>query len=207
MTNYSAYLSIISLKKRLLINPNGAIFMKSALKKRFVLHYDETRSDGMGYITELRKLIGNRPIISVGSTVLVVNDDKKILFQHRSDTLDWGLPGGSMEINETLEQVAARELYEETGLVAKELEFIGVFSGPDYYYCYPNGDEIYTVIHLYRAKHVRGVLEMKDGESLSLTYFSKEELPNNMEQRTVALLNNLEGKIWGFESSFTKLSK
>lgn|GEM_PF-6107273 len=46
--------------------------MKSALKKRFVLHYDETRSDGMGYITELRKLIGNRPIINVGSTVLVV---------------------------------------------------------------------------------------------------------------------------------------
>jgi len=89
LTNYSAYLSIISLKKRLLINPNGAIFMKSALKKRFFLHYDETRSDGMGYITELRKLIGNRPIISVGSTVVVVNDDKKILFQHRSDTLDW----------------------------------------------------------------------------------------------------------------------
>jgi len=48
---------------------------------------------------------------------------------------------------------------------------------------------------------------MKDGESLSLTYFGKEELPNNMEQRTIALLNNLEGKKWGFESSFTKLSK
>jgi len=156
----------------------------------------------MGYISELRKHIGSRPIISVGSTVLVVNDDKKILFQHRSDTLEWGLPGGSMELNETVEQVAARELYEETGLVAKGFDLIGVFSGPEYYYCYPNGDEIYTVIHLFIAKNVSGALEMKDGESLSLTYFGKNELPNNMEKRTIALLNNLEGKIWGLESSF-----
>ena len=79
---------------------------------------------------------------------------------------------------------------------------IGVFSGPEYYYCYPNGDEIYTVIHLFIAKNVSGALEMKDGESLSLTYFGKNELPNNMEKRTIALLNNLEGKIWGLESSF-----
>lgn len=47
----------------------------------------------MGFISELRKHISSRPIISIGATTLVINDDKKILFQHRSDTLDWGLPG------------------------------------------------------------------------------------------------------------------
>ncbi|WP_419095828.1 NUDIX domain-containing protein [Halalkalibacter suaedae] len=81
----------------------------------------------MGYIDELRKLIGNRPIISVGATILVVNAEKKILFQHRSDTLDWGLPGGSMELGETLEEVASRELKEETGLTANRFELLGVF--------------------------------------------------------------------------------
>lgn len=156
----------------------------------------------MGYISELRKLIGSRPIISIGATILVINDDKKILFQHRSDTLDWGLPGGSMELNETLEEVAARELHEETGLVANEFDLIGVFSGPDYYFQYPNGDEIYTVIHLYIAKKVSGILEMKDGESLNLTYFSKNELPDNMEKRTKTLLENLEDKLWDLRSSF-----
>lgn len=156
----------------------------------------------MGYISELRKLIGSRPIISIGATILVVNDEKKILFQHRSDTLDWGLPGGSMELNETLEEAAARELHEETGLVANEFDLIGVFSGPDYFFQYPNGDEIYTVIHLYIAKNVSGLLEMKDGESLNLTYFSKNELPNHLERRTKMLLEHLEDKWWNLGSSF-----
>ncbi|WP_141904349.1 NUDIX hydrolase [Lysinibacillus sp. Y5S-8] len=158
----------------------------------------------MGYISELRKYIGSRPIISIGATILVVNDDKKILFQHRSDTFDWGLPGGSMELNETLEEAATRELHEETGLVANELDLIGVFSGPDYYFQYPNGDEIYTVIHLYSAKNVSGVLEVRDGESLNLTYFSKNELPDHLEKRTKTLLDNLEDKLWNLDSSFAK---
>jgi 8-oxo-dGTP pyrophosphatase MutT (NUDIX family) len=156
----------------------------------------------MGYISELRKHIGSRPIISIGATILVVNDEKKILFQHRSDTLDWGLPGGSMELNETLEEAAARELQEETGLVANEFDLIGAFSGPDYYFQYPNGDEVYTVIHLYRAKNVSGVLEMKDGESLNLTYFSKNELPNHLERRTKMLLDHFEDTWWDLGSSF-----
>ncbi|WP_342440524.1 NUDIX hydrolase [Lysinibacillus sp. FSL K6-0057] len=158
----------------------------------------------MGYITELRKYIGSRPIISIGATILVGNDDKQILFQHRSDTLDWGLPGGALELKETLEEAAARELHEETGLVANEFDLVGVFSGPDYYFQYPNGDEVYTVIHLYIAKNVRGILEMKDDESLKLTYFSKNELPDQLEKRTKLLLNNLEDTLWDLGSSFAK---
>ena len=67
------------------------------------------------YVKEIRELIGNRPIILVGSTIVVMNEKKEILFQHRSDTKEWGLPGGAMEIGETLEQTAKRELFEETG--------------------------------------------------------------------------------------------
>ena len=156
----------------------------------------------MGYISELRKMIGSRPIIGVGATILVVNEKKEILFQHRSDTLDWGLPGGSMELIETLEDVAARELKEETGLIANQFELIGVFSGPPYYFKYPNGDEIYSVIHLFRAKNVNGTLRMNDGESLNLKYFNQENLPDNIEKRAKELVGNLGKKLWCLESSF-----
>ncbi|MDE0563014.1 NUDIX domain-containing protein [Exiguobacterium sp. B2(2022)] len=69
----------------------------------------------MNYISSLREVIGNRPIISVGATILVINQKQEVLMQFRSDTLDWGLPGGSME----LEKRWKRELKEETGLLAK----------------------------------------------------------------------------------------
>ncbi|MGE6513438.1 NUDIX hydrolase [Lysinibacillus sphaericus] len=156
----------------------------------------------MGYISELRKFIGSRPIISVGATILVVNEKRKILFQYRSDTLNWGLPGGSMELSETLEEVASRELKEETGLVANQFELIGVFSGPHYYFQYPNGDKTYSVIHLFRAINVSGMLEMNDGESLSLKYFSKNELPEKIEKRAKALIEKMGDQLWDLDSSF-----
>ncbi|MDQ1144034.1 8-oxo-dGTP pyrophosphatase MutT (NUDIX family) [Bacillus sp. SORGH_AS 510] len=156
----------------------------------------------MGYISEIRKLIGSRPIISVGATILVVNEKSEILFQHRSDTLDWGLPGGSMELGETLGEVASRELKEETGLLASEFELIEVFSGPRFYFRYPNGDETYSVINLFRAIDVSGKLEMNDGESMNLKYFSKDNLPVNIEKRAKALLESLGDKLWDLGSSF-----
>ncbi|KAB2331260.1 NUDIX hydrolase [Bacillus mesophilum] len=156
----------------------------------------------MGYISELRKQIGSRPIISVGATISVMNQNNEVLFQHRSDTLDWGLPGGSMELGETLEEVALRELAEETGLNANKLKLIGVFSGPRYYYQYPNGDETYNVISLFHAQHVTGRLVMNDGESLDLKFIGRDQLPNKIEKRAWELMNQMGDAFWELGGSF-----
>ncbi len=95
----------------------------------------------------------------------------------RSDTKTWGLPGGSMELSETVEETAKRELLEETGLTVNELELLNVFSGEEFYFKYPNGDEVYTVICLFIAKTVIGELGALDDESIELMYFGLEKLP------------------------------
>lgn len=47
---------------------------------------------------------------------------------------------------------------------------------------------------------------MLDGESLELTHFGINELPNQLEKRTKTLLDNLEDKMWDLGSSFSKES-
>ncbi len=56
-----------------------------------------------------------------------------LLIQRKHDpcALQWALPGGFMEIDETLEAAAARELAEETGLVAREIKQMKIFSRVD----------------------------------------------------------------------------
>ncbi|EMA6341375.1 NUDIX hydrolase [Bacillus cytotoxicus] len=131
----------------------------------------------MGYIEELRKSVGTRPLILVGSAVIILNEKQEVFLQYRSDTYDWGVPGGAMELGETTEETARRELFEKTGLEAKILQFLGVLSGKDLYYRYPSGDEIYHVIHLYQAHHVSTKVEL-DKERSSIAYFSIQKLPN-----------------------------
>ncbi|WP_404451384.1 NUDIX hydrolase [Virgibacillus necropolis] len=134
----------------------------------------------MGYIMDLRKQIGSRPIIIAGSSVLLLDENNRLLLQLRKDNNCWGLAGGSMEPGETLEDVAKRELQEETGLVANDLTFFKIFSGEDFYYKYPHGDEAYNVISAYICRNYHGELSVDKNEVQELHYFSLDELPSNI---------------------------
>ena len=100
----------------------------------------------MDYIMNLRKKIGSAPLIMVGACVLIFNENNQLLMQLRKDSQCWGLAGGAMELGESLEEVAQREMFEETGLHPSQLEFFKTFSGKDFYYQYPHGDEVYNVV-------------------------------------------------------------
>lgn len=58
------------------------------------------------YVIKLRQLVGTMPVILVGSTVIVLNQTREVLLQFRADIEMWGLPGGAMELGETLEETA-----------------------------------------------------------------------------------------------------
>lgn len=73
----------------------------------------------MGYIEDMRNLVGNHPLILIGSHAIILNENNEILLQLRTDFNRWGIIGGALEYNETLEDALKREVYEETGLIIK----------------------------------------------------------------------------------------
>ena len=144
----------------------------------------------MGYISNLRKFVGHDPLIGLGATTLVFNDKNEILLNLRNDTNTWGIPGGAMELYETIEETAIRELKEETGILANQLELVTVLSGRDYYFEYPNGDKLCTVIVLFKVCHYSNSLKVSDDESKELRFFSLEQLPL-LESRAKVILNKI----------------
>lgn len=141
------------------------------------------------YISNLRASVGKIPLIIVGATVIVLNKTEEILLQKRSDSNNWGLPGGAMEPGESLEQTAKRELLEETNLQCKEIEFLQIFSGKEFYYQYPNGDESYNIIALFKATKYEGNLKINDDEGLDLKFFPVHHYPD-LEKRAKIILTN-----------------
>ncbi|MGP4066150.1 NUDIX hydrolase [Oceanobacillus sp. M65] len=150
----------------------------------------------MGYIMELRKLVGNRPLIMVGACVILLNNEKEILLQLRNDNKCWGLAGGSIELGETLEQVAKRELFEETGLVAKRLKLFHVYSGEEFYYKYPHCDEVYNVVSVYICSEFEGELSRGENEVQALNFFKLDALPQNINPPDVPILNEYISSVY-----------
>ena len=134
------------------------------------------------YIMDLRKIVGHRPLLQVGASVIVEDKEGRILLQLRSDNHCWGYAGGSVELDEDVEEAAKRELFEETGLVAKELTLFGVFSGKDTHYVYPNGDEVSNVDIVYICKDYSGDLLCQEGEVDALKFFPIDQIPDNLSK-------------------------
>ena len=141
----------------------------------------------------LRKHIGHDPLIGVGATTLVFNDQNELLLNLRPDTNTWGIPGGSMELYETIEETAIRELKEEAGIHADQLELVTVLSGRDYYFEYPNGDKMCTVIVLFKVLHYTGTIKDSDKESKALKFFPLTDLPA-LESRAERIIQKILDK-------------
>lgn len=133
-----------------------------------------------GYILGLRAIVGHRPLLQVGAGIIVVDDQGRILLQLRSDNHCWSYAGGSIELDEDVEDTARRELLEETGLVAEKLELFGVFSGKELHYVYPNGDEVSNVDIVYVCRQYSGTLKCQAGEVDALEFFPIDQIPENL---------------------------
>ena len=133
-----------------------------------------------GYIMDLRKVVGHRPLMQCAASVIIVDDKGRLLLGRRTDNHLWGYSGGSMELDESAEECARRELLEEMGIHADELKFFMVNSGPETHYIYPNGDEVSNVEIIYLCRKYHGTPVRQEEEIEELRYFELSEITMDM---------------------------
>lgn len=133
----------------------------------------------MEYFKKLRQYFGHEPILTAGAVLIILNENKEILMQLRSDFNMWGVIGGGMDLGECMEETAKRELEEETGLIADSLELVDLVSGPETFRIYPNGDQLYDVTAIYAVTKYHGDLKINDDESLELKWFKIDDVPED----------------------------
>ena len=146
------------------------------------------------YLKNLRKIVGHMPILVCGASVIVENSMGEVLLQLRKDNNCWGYPGGSVDINEVVEEAAKRELLEETGIIASSLELFGVFSGKELYYVYPHGDEISNIDIVYICKDYSGEVKPDFTENTQVRFFPLDKLPDNISPPCVPALMKYKEK-------------
>jgi len=119
------------------------------------------------------RALGVRPSVSA----VIFDRKRRVLLQQRSDGGQWGLPGGSVEIGESVTQAVAREVREETGLAVRAGRLIGVYSDPALQVVrYPNGN-VWHYVNLCFECAVRGGELTTCDETLALDWFSPARLP------------------------------
>jgi 8-oxo-dGTP pyrophosphatase MutT (NUDIX family) len=117
--------------------------------------------------------------ISVRSSVSAVIFDRRgrLLLQQRSDGGQWGLPGGSVEIGESVTTAVRREILEETGLRVTPRRVVGIYSDPSIQIIrYPDGNVWHYVSVCFECTVQGGQLTLCD-ETLALQYFALQRLP------------------------------
>lgn len=112
--------------------------------------------------------IGVNPIVFKNGKLLL--GKRKNIFGDKT----WGLPGGHLEINESIEKCASRELYEETGLICNNFKINNIVSQ------FQKNGKNYLQIGL-ETKKIKGNSFVKEPEKCyELKWFSLAKLPKNI---------------------------
>ena len=74
--------------------------------------------------------------------VIVENDKGEILMIRRTDNDNWAVPGGAIDLGESVKQAAIRETKEETGIDVEITGLVGIYSDPKHVIHYTSNDEV-----------------------------------------------------------------
>jgi 8-oxo-dGTP pyrophosphatase MutT (NUDIX family) len=129
------------------------------------------------------------PSVNVG----VLNDDRELLLNRRTDNENWAMPGGAMDIGETIAQAGVRETREETGIGCEIVRLVGVYTNTRHVMEHTSDGEVRQECSLvFAARPTAGVptpsLESSEVRWVAPVDVDRLEMHPSMRQRVAHVL-------------------
>jgi 8-oxo-dGTP pyrophosphatase MutT (NUDIX family) len=128
------------------------------------------------YVLRLRDKVGGEELLQVPSVSIALRDaDRRVLLARHAEGGLWLLPGGAIEPAEVPADAAVREMFEETGLLVRLTDIVGVFAGPEFVVHYRNGHRTSYVMVVFEAECAAASGQPDGTELLEVRFVTEAE--------------------------------
>jgi 8-oxo-dGTP pyrophosphatase MutT (NUDIX family) len=141
------------------------------------------------YIRRIRERIGTDLLLLPAVSVLIWDQEDRLLLVRGSDTGTWQMVGGAVEPGESPWDAARRETAEETGLEVSLSGIRAAIGGPRFQHTYPNGDRVAFVSTVFDGRIVSGTPTPDDDEITEVAWFDPAELAAGARHAPGSLLD------------------
>ncbi len=130
------------------------------------------------YWAGIRRLVGTDLLFMPCAAGAVVKEGRILLVWSKS-LHQWQIPGGMQEPGESVAETARREIREETGLDLEVGDLIGVYTGPEWIFSYPHGDQVQQILFFFQMQGEIGEIDIQMGELAKYGFFAPDEVPED----------------------------
>lgn len=109
------------------------------------------------------------------STAVVTDQRERIVMVRRRDNDLWALPGGGMDLGESIVQTAVREVKEETGLDVEVTGLVGIYTNPHHVMAYDDGEVRQQFSLCFTTRLLGGELAF-DTESTDIAWIPTDQI-------------------------------
>ena len=119
--------------------------------------------------------------------VVVTNADGDVLLIRRTDNQNWAVPGGAIDLGESMVQAAVRETKEESGIDCLITGLVGIYTDPKHVILYTSNGEARQEFSILLTARATGGVPTRSSESSEVRWVAREELGEYAMDRSMRL--------------------